>query len=222
MSRLILLVALAAPLAAAQPVPPEGADLRLLHAIYAWDDPAVTGVLRAAEWSSTRVFLAAIPTAWAATWAVSEAPRDFGPAYRLTLAQVGTYGITAAVKRTVRRPRPYRVEEGIVSRSPAHPAVSHSYSFPSGHASIAFALATSASLSYPEWYVVAPAVGWATAVALARPWVGVHYPSDIAVGALLGTGVAVAVHALGDSVTPSALRGEGAGALALPLLVIQF
>ena len=49
---------------------------------------------------------------------------------------------------------------------------------------------------------------WASAVSLSRPWLGVHYPTDIAVGAALGVGIAFAVHALGEVITPEALRGD--------------
>jgi membrane-associated phospholipid phosphatase len=70
------------------------------------------------------------------------------------------------------------------------------YSFPSGHAAVSFALATSTSLSYPEWYVVVPAYAWATATSLARVWHGVHYPLDTMAGAAFGAGAAVLVHLL--------------------------
>lgn len=71
-----------------------------------------------------------------------------------------------------------------------------SASMPSGHAAIAFALATSLSLQHGEWYVVAPAAVTATAISTSRVWLGVHYPSDVATGALLGIGSATLVHLL--------------------------
>ena len=61
-------------------------------------------------------------------------------------------------------------------------------------ASTAAAIATSLSLSYPEWYVVGPAVAWATTMGVARVWHGVHYPSDVVAGTVLGLGTAVVVH----------------------------
>ena len=82
------------------------------------------------------------------------------------------------------------------------------HSFPSGHAATSFAMATSLSLSFPEWYVIAPSMLWAASVSVSRAWLGVHYPTDIAVGAALGTGIALAVHALGEVITPEALRGD--------------
>ncbi|HSC36729.1 MAG TPA: phosphatase PAP2 family protein, partial [Chitinophagaceae bacterium] len=64
------------------------------------------------------------------------------------------------------------------------------YSFPSGHTSSAFAMATSISMSYPKWYVIAPCYLWAGTVGVSRIVLGVHYPSDVLAGALVGMGSA--------------------------------
>jgi membrane-associated phospholipid phosphatase len=61
---------------------------------------------------------------------------------------------------------------------------------PSGHTSSAFSTATSLSLNFRKWYVVAPAYTYAAAVGYSRMYLGVHYPSDVLVGALLGSGTA--------------------------------
>jgi undecaprenyl-diphosphatase len=63
-------------------------------------------------------------------------------------------------------------------------------SFPSGHTSSAFNTATFICLTYPKWYVIAPAALWATSVAYSRMYLGVHYPSDVLAGAVLGAGTA--------------------------------
>lgn len=71
------------------------------------------------------------------------------------------------------------------------PVVSEaSYSMPSGHTSTAFATATSLSLAYPKWYVVAPSFVWAGAIGYSRMHLGVHYPSDVLAGAIVGSGSA--------------------------------
>jgi protein RecA len=134
--------------------------------------------------------------------------RDFKPAYLMTLTEAGTIGVVFALKNVIQRPRPYASLSTIAPRSVRHDDTFDPYSFPSGHAAVSFALATSASLSFPRWYVIAPSVVWATAVTVSRPWLGVHYPTDVAVGAALGIGAAIGVHALGELLTPGFLRGD--------------
>lgn len=60
-------------------------------------------------------------------------------------------------------------------------------SFPSGHTEAAFATATSLSLAFPKWYVIAPSYIWAGAVGYSRMHLGVHYPSDVLAGAIIGS-----------------------------------
>jgi undecaprenyl-diphosphatase len=62
------------------------------------------------------------------------------------------------------------------------------YSFPSGHTLHAVCFSWIASAHYPELAV--PLVGFAVLVALSRVILGLHYPTDVAAGALLGGGLA--------------------------------
>ena len=64
-------------------------------------------------------------------------------------------------------------------------------SFPSSHTAAAFSLATSLSIKYPKWYVIAPSAVWACSVGFSRMNEGVHYPSDVIAGAAIGAGCAV-------------------------------
>ncbi|MDX9920903.1 MAG: phosphatase PAP2 family protein [Paludibacter sp.] len=93
---------------------------------------------------------------------------------------------TYSLKNSFKRPRP-----GITypAQITMYEDVS-SLSFPSGHTSEAFSTATALSLKYPEWYIIAPAYLWAGSVGYSRMNLGVHYPSDVLAGALLGTGTA--------------------------------
>ena len=67
-------------------------------------------------------------------------------------------------------------------------------SFPSGHTTFAFSTATSLSINFKKWYVVVPAYLWAGAMGYSRIHLGVHYPSDVLAGAILGTGSAWFTH----------------------------
>ena len=94
-------------------------------------------------------------------------------------------GFTTAMKYSINRDRPFITYPDITKKTKAG-----SPSFPSGHTSIAFATATSLSLAYPKWYVIVPGYTWAGTVAYSRMYLGVHYPSDVLIGALVGAGSA--------------------------------
>lgn len=63
-------------------------------------------------------------------------------------------------------------------------------SFPSGHTSEAFSTATSLSIAFPKWYIITPSFLWAGLVGYSRLDLGVHYPSDVLAGAIIGSGSA--------------------------------
>lgn len=90
--------------------------------------------------------------------------------------------ITTVLKDVIRRKRPY------IKHPEIQPLSSEgSYSMPSGHTSTAFATATSLSMAYPKWYVVVPSFVWASSVGYSRMHLGVHYPSDVFIGAIVGS-----------------------------------
>jgi len=96
-------------------------------------------------------------------------------------------GISYALKYSVKRTRPY-ITYPSLNVDPAF--YESSSSFPSSHTSVAFATATALSLKYPKWYVIAPTYFWACSVGYSRLNLGVHYPSDVLAGALVGAGSA--------------------------------
>lgn len=87
-----------------------------------------------------------------------------------------------AIRLFVHRPRPFVADSSIV------PLFSEtSFSFPSGHASFFFALSTVVYLYNKRlglWFYAASAT-----IGLARVAAGVHYPTDILGGAVLGIAV---------------------------------
>ena len=94
--------------------------------------------------------------------------------------------ITMAMKYTFDRQRPYEKYPDLIHPVSTEPDPS----FPSGHTAAAFSLATSLSITYPKWYVIAPSAVWACGVGLSRINQGVHYPSDVMTGAAIGIGCA--------------------------------
>jgi membrane-associated phospholipid phosphatase len=97
-----------------------------------------------------------------------------------TRAVLLAYALNTLLKTVVRRRRPQ------LEKLPALISTPTSLSFPSAHASSSFA----AARAYARLVPGAPLYAVATAMALSRVYLGVHYPSDIAAGALLGTLVA--------------------------------
>lgn len=100
--------------------------------------------------------------------------------------------LTTSLKFAFDTPRPFVTYPNDITQY-AHAG---SKSFPSGHTSFCFATATSFSLLYPKWYVIAPMYTWASLVGYSRMYLGVHYPSDVLVGAIIGSASAVGTHYL--------------------------
>jgi decaprenylphosphoryl-5-phosphoribose phosphatase len=93
-------------------------------------------------------------------------------------------GLNYAVKLAVRRPRP--VLEGLPPLGGAPSALS----FPSAHATSSFACATAMTRIAPE---AAFLFVLAAGIALCRPYLGMHYPSDVLAGAILGVALGLIV-----------------------------
>ena len=93
---------------------------------------------------------------------------------------------SSIIKEIVGRPRPCHEMNGLPIMQSIHLLVDcgSGKSFPSSHAVNNFAVATLFSFYYRRWMYAF--LGWAFLVALSRPAVGVHYPSDILAGALIG------------------------------------
>jgi undecaprenyl-diphosphatase len=93
-------------------------------------------------------------------------------------------GVNYLVKLIVRRPRPVLVGLPPLGGAPS------SLSFPSAHATSAFAVATAMTRVEP---IAALAFILAAALALGRPYLGMHYPSDVLAGAILGVALGLLV-----------------------------
>lgn len=96
--------------------------------------------------------------------------------------------VVQGLKKILGRERPYKIIEqlntfGINLKD---------YSFPSGHTTASFTIATVLSLNIP--YTTLFAFLLATIVGMSRIYLGVHYPTDVIAGIILGVGSSILVH----------------------------
>lgn len=104
--------------------------------------------------------------------------------YKSAIA-IGFAALTSSsFKYFVNRARPkLQYPEDIIERDRAG-----RFSFPSGHTTSAFATATALSLSCRKWYVTAPSFLYAGFVGYSRLRLGMHFPSDVLGGMVIGIG----------------------------------
>ncbi len=95
--------------------------------------------------------------------------------------------LAVAIKRLIGRPRPMARLMGVHLVGEIPPFES----FPSAHAAVAFAMAGILVLRHPHvaWW----AIPLASLVGFSRIYMGLHYPSDVVAGAMVGVAVAVIV-----------------------------
>jgi len=97
-----------------------------------------------------------------------------------------------AIKFFVKRPRPFETLDNVRLLLGPYGG----FSFPSGHATISFCLATVIAMRYPK--IRYPVFITAILVALSRVYIGVHYPTDILIGSILGIFIGYAVTKTAD------------------------
>jgi undecaprenyl-diphosphatase len=177
----------------------------MLKTIGEFDRRAMGWMFRRRTGFLTPIFQALTVTAWGGAWAIVVVSLYFAvrleifPEHRSLLidflqaaiAPGAAWLVVSAIKRRWRRKRPFQAIEGYAALTWA----SLDDSFPSGHAASAFAFLTLLAGTRPE---LVPYVGvWATAIAFSRFYLGVHFPSDIAIGALVGTIIGALIRIFG-------------------------
>jgi len=152
----------------------EGLDMRILYAMRTrFHGPATEAFAkflgRIGEWGAVWVVIGLVLAV-----AIPDHRREFLHAGLLAPVSIG---INFAVKLAVRRKRP--VLEGL----PPLGGAPSSLSFPSAHTTASFAAATAMTRIEPACAVL---LLLAAAIGLCRPYLGMHYPSDVLGGVVLG------------------------------------
>ncbi|OFC70191.1 phosphatase PAP2 family protein [Alteromonas confluentis] len=113
---------------------------------------------------------------------------EFGELFLYTalMAYALELPVYVVLKRMFKRPRPC----DFLHNLNAHVTPSDKFSLPSGHTAAAWLMASIVAHFYPPFAVVA--YSWAALIGLSRILLGVHYPTDVIAGALLGLTIASA------------------------------
>ncbi len=104
--------------------------------------------------------------------------------YTALMAYALELPIYVLLKKLFKRPRPC----DFLMNLTAHVTPSDKFSLPSGHTAAAWLMACIIAHFYPPFAVIAYI--WAALIGLSRVLLGVHYPSDVVAGTLLGMTIA--------------------------------
>ena len=148
------------------PLAAQNWDINTVHRVNSWDGRFIRNYNKVI--SRSEPYLAVgVPVAMALAGWIKDDRDLLKDALYVGTSVAGAFVVTYGLKYIVGRDRPYDT-------------------------ATAFALATSLSIRYPKWYVIAPSALWACSVGISRMNEGVHYPTDVLAGAALGAGFAVA------------------------------
>lgn len=101
--------------------------------------------------------------------------------FSFILSQLVVTAIAQLIKAKVNRKRPFQCLDEVCYHGP----VLKDCSFPSGHTTSVFTSAAIFSFFFPQWTILLFLL--ATLVGFSRIILGAHYPSDVIIGAILGT-----------------------------------
>ena len=102
----------------------------------------------------------------------------------LMISQIITYSL----KSLLSRERPYNILKNLNTFG----ITLKDYSFPSGHTSASFSIATTIAFNIPRLSIIVLTI--ALVVGVSRVYLGVHYPTDVAAGIIIGIASALVVH----------------------------
>jgi membrane-associated phospholipid phosphatase len=184
---------------------PSNLDVRIFRTINNGQSSFKSSLLGVTDYSVYPTVIA-VPIGFAAYGLASDRNQEFESGALLATSEVLSYGISTLLKDGFKRDRPY---EALSEVHTNHLETSDPYSFPSGHATGAFALATMLTLRYPRPEVYLPAFVWAGLVGYGRVYFGLHYPGDVLAGALIGAGSSLLVYEYRAKILPLAYKTIG-------------
>lgn len=166
-----------------QNISAQSLDLRLLKSLNRNDKPLWDKSMRYTSMSIYPVMTIAVST-MLTDGAVNKNETMIRNGGKSAIA-IGFAALTSStIKYLADRPRPKKqYPQDIIERDKAG-----RFSFPSGHTTSAFATATALSLTYRKWYVTAPSFIYAGFVGYSRMRLGMHFPSDVLGGIVIGIG----------------------------------
>jgi len=172
---------------------PDNFDVRLFRKINNSRSPLKTKVLNTLDNSMLPVALMLPPSLFIYS-RVKKNTYDENSAYLLFSSEFTNFAVTFGIKTFFKRARPLNALSNVHSKGMP---ILDVYSFPSGHTSTTFAMATLFALRYTKYpQVYAPMYVWGVVIAYARPYFGMHYPSDLFAGALIGSGSSILIYSL--------------------------
>ena len=114
--------------------------------------------------------------------------KEFGERAIVTVLSASC--ITTAVKSGVRRLRPYAAGNVTKADNFLTADLDADMSFPSGHATASSGFFAALSVRFRKAYIIAPSAVLVFLIVLSRLYLGVHYPSDVLAGLVVGIGMA--------------------------------
>ncbi len=160
----------------------QSGEVKFLSSIY--NDSSSARIIAAKGLSQSVIPIsAALPAAMLLTGFIKKDSALIEKGIKASVGLALTTVITLGLKYQTDRQRPFVIYPSLFRAK----LDASDPSFPSGHTSLAFATATSLSLSCKKWYIIVPAYIWACGAGYSRMQLGVHYPTDVLMGALLGT-----------------------------------
>lgn len=113
----------------------------------------------------------------------------------LSLSEILSSGLVFGTKNIIKRDRPFTTLSNVHYNKGKF--LLDRFSFPSGHSALSFSMATSLTLRYPDKPILITGLFLCSSVvSLGRIYLGVHYPSDVLAGMLIGSGSAAVIYSL--------------------------